>query len=334
MSVFDSEEPTVLPPPEAATTAPDVPTAAKPSAKAWAGAGAAAALIVAGGVLFAGRGTETAVLDAETASAGQTTDTANEAGSTDAADVAIDDGTTADASPPAADATGAAPAAPADAERGPRPDGPGHHGGHGTITAIDGTTFTVEHTHPDGTTESVTVTTSDATTYAEAVEGSLADLAVGDSIMVMGRPSDAGVTAGRIVEGAEPKPADADDAYDADRPAGHHGGHAGTITAIDGASITIQTADGESVTVTTTEETTVVQVTAIAFADLAVGDEVGVMGTRSEDGTTVAADAVRVGELAGPGKPGHGPGGGHHGPPPGPGPDQGTNPETDDTTGS
>ena len=59
-------------------------------------------------------------------------------------------------------------------------------GVRGTITAIDGTTLTLDSTDPSGETSTVTVETTDETAFRETVEGTLADVAVGDNIVAMG----------------------------------------------------------------------------------------------------------------------------------------------------
>jgi hypothetical protein len=81
-------------------------------------------------------------------------------------------------------------------------EGAGGTGGFGfatgEITAIDGTTMTV--TAEDGT--ETTVTTSDETTLTHITEGAPGDLAVGDSVTVMGSSGETGdLTATSITEG-------------------------------------------------------------------------------------------------------------------------------------
>lgn len=83
---------------------------------------------------------------------------------------------------------------------------------------------------------------------------------------------------------------------------------AGSITAIDGSTLTVETADGESVTVTLSDDTTVTVAEEISFDDLEQGDQVRVSG--ETDGDTVTAVRVEIGDAGlsfGPGG-GTGPG--------------------------
>ncbi|MFY0406198.1 DUF5666 domain-containing protein [Solicola sp. PLA-1-18] len=77
--------------------------------------------------------------------------------------------------------------------------GPGGSGSmtSGTITAVDGDTVTLETT--DGST--VTVTTDSDTTVTTSTEGTVSDLAAGDTVQVQGEESDGSVTATSISEG-------------------------------------------------------------------------------------------------------------------------------------
>ena len=197
-------------------------------------------------------------------------------------------------------------------------------GARGTITAIDGTTLTLDSTDPSGETSAVTVETNDETAFRETVEGTLADLAVGDNVVAMGTPTDSGITAANIVDngddaagtdfraGGPPPDAESDmtprtftdggpggsgNAPDEDRRGPGAGGFtAGTVQSIDGTTITVETADGSTVTVSTTADTTISVTTTITLADLAVGDTVSAMG--ATEGSTVTADAVQKGDLA------------------------------------
>jgi hypothetical protein len=92
------------------------------------------------------------------------------------------------------------------------------------------------------------------------------------------------------------------------------GGTFGSITSIDGAKLTLATADGRSATVLTTAATMVTTSATGAVADIALGDNVTVMGPTTT-GAVVAqritdsgSDASTPGVPGGPGAPG-GPGG-------------------------
>lgn len=66
----------------------------------------------------------------------------------------------------------------------------------------------------------------------------------------------------------------------------------GTITAIDGATITLDSVTGESVTVKTDANTQVIAVAGNSVADLKVGDSVVAEGDKGADGTFLAKEIV------------------------------------------
>ncbi|HEX7133688.1 MAG TPA: hypothetical protein VF228_14020 [Iamia sp.] len=198
-------------------------------------------------------------------------------------------------------------------------------GAHGTVTGVDGTTVTIED--DEGT--ATTVTTDDETGVFDVAEGEVADIAEGDSVVVMGETGDDdAVTARHVTDLGSLDP----DALHPGRPdgveppAGEEGGDegqeegetrhrafrptVGTVASVDGATVTVTTDDGD-VVVTTTDDTMVTVVTEIAVSDLAEGDTVAARGEVDDEGT-VAADVVIRGELdggrAGFGGPGFGPG--------------------------
>ncbi len=71
---------------------------------------------------------------------------------------------------------------------------------------------------------------------------------------------------------------------------GFGGGTAGTISAIDGSTITLTGTTGTATKVTTSSSTTVTSSATAALGDIAVGDQVSVMGTIS--GTDVTAQRI------------------------------------------
>jgi hypothetical protein len=88
----------------------------------------------------------------------------------------------------------------------------------------------------------------------------------------------------------------------------------GEVTAVDGTTLTVTAEDGTVTTVTTTDETTVTHNSTGAVGDLAVGDQVTVMGQASEsDEAGVTALAITEGESAGFGGFGGGGAGGFPG---------------------
>jgi hypothetical protein len=72
----------------------------------------------------------------------------------------------------------------------------------------------------------------------------------------------------------------------------------GTITAIDGDTLTITAADGTETTVTTSTETAVSEVASGTLADLAVGDEVSVASDPTAEGDDTLARSITKGDLA------------------------------------
>jgi len=210
------------------------------------------------------------------------------------------------------DSSTSTPAAAAADPGTPSPQGPGGNGSgpalvtrrgvRGRIAAIDGTTLTLGSTDPSDE-STVTVESTDATAFRETVEGTLADIEVGDNIVAMGTASDAGISAANIIDigddaagtdfraGGPPLHLDGDR-----RGPGAGGVTAGTVESIDGTTITVESVDGSTVIVATTADTAITVTKAITFADLAVGDTVSALGTA--DGSTVIADTVQKGEFA------------------------------------
>lgn len=217
-----------------------------------------------------------------------------------------------------ADAGGTTSGAAADAATDADADGhrdPGHRGRgtQGTITAVDDTGLTVATDDGD-----VTVAVDDDTRVLATTDGSLADVAVGDRLIVTGTEADDGtVAATRVAVGddlaAGRRGGSGGPGRDGGAGGGRrgHGGHrpsdddqteddttddedgsrrhprAGTVTAIDGTTITVETVRGDTVTVTTGADTEFTVTSEITLADLAVDDEVHVAG-RTDDGTITA----------------------------------------------
>lgn len=275
----------------------------KPAWRSWVAAGAVGALIVGGGAFLLGRGDD----GQPTATAAANSDTSTDAG------------------------TGA-PGAPGGL------GGPGGPGTGGEITAIDGTTITL-----DAEGETYTVSTSDDTQVSETVEGSADDIAVGDTVVVIGEVVDGAVTAESISEGGlgrgfggpgggpggggtppdgfelpdgvePPEGLDPPGGFDPSQgggpPAGGLGGFTnGEVTTVEGSTLTVSTDDGDTVTVTATEDTMVTITLDGEVDDLDIGDTIQVIG--EVDGSSVDAAIIRLGELGGFGP------GGFGGPPPG-----------------
>jgi hypothetical protein len=165
----------------------------------------------------------------------------------------------------------------------------GGPGVHGTIAAIAGTTITV--TGDNGTTYTVDASTakilksSPGATPTAPVAGTIASLLVGDTVHVRGTVSGSAVTATEIFDGVM---------------MGHKGGMGrgrgpgimGTVSAVNGTTLTVAGKDGTTYTVET-GSAKLSKVVDIATSDIKVGDTVGVQGTVS--GTTVTAVHVMDG---------------------------------------
>jgi hypothetical protein len=81
----------------------------------------------------------------------------------------------------------------------------------------------------------------------------------------------------------------------------------GTVTAVDGDTVTLELEDGSTVTVTTTDDTTVTTTTDAAVSDLAEGDSLTVVGEADDDGnvsaTSISEGATGFGGGMGGGTP-------------------------------
>jgi len=82
----------------------------------------------------------------------------------------------------------------------------------------------------------------------------------------------------------------------------------GTVTAVNGSTITVQTTSGSSVTVSTSASTTVLVTKAGSVSDLTVGEQIMVRGTSSNG--TVTATSIREGDVGPPPGAGSGSAGG------------------------
>jgi hypothetical protein len=243
----------------------------KPVWKSWAAAGVVAAAFVGGGILavtLAGHGKDSPAV--QTASASPQTQTYG----------------------------------------GPNGNGPngggrfdgrfGGRGAQGKITAVKGSTLTLDSTDFSGATTTMTVTTTADTKVTETVAGSVSDIAVGDNVFVVGESTGSAVTATNIVDNGERTTvfrnrANGQGGPGFAGPGGRGSFTAGAVTSVDGSTITIKTVAGDTVTVSTTADTKVTVTKTIKLSDLAVGDTVRVNGTTT--GTTIAADAIEKGEL-------------------------------------
>ncbi|NTU62375.1 MAG: hypothetical protein HGB05_03015 [Chloroflexi bacterium] len=161
----------------------------------------------------------------------------------------------------------------------------------GQVKSISGGTIAI--TKPDGSALSI-ITNAETKFHAKGIENpSLADIQVGDVIIATGMLDGDTLTASHV--GFQ-------------TPRERTGPLAvGKIGAINGGTLTLEQPFGQSLTVTTDANTLVVQrgedgLVVITISDLKVGDGVAVLGVRSSDGKSIAANAIMAGDGAGLGK--------------------------------
>jgi hypothetical protein len=176
----------------------------------------------------------------------------------------------------------------------------------GKVTAINGTTLTVTSTSPKNSTtttytvdasaakvmKSPTQTATTGTTAASVAPtaATVSDIVVGDTIHVRGTISGTTVKATDIMDGVM---------WGGPRGGGGGpGGHGtnGTITAINGSTITVTGKNGVIYTVNASSAK-LEKVSTISVSDLAVGDTIQANGTLS--GTSVTATHILDGALGG-----------------------------------
>jgi Domain of unknown function (DUF5666) len=300
---------------EAFDPRPGSPDAWKPSWRTWVAVGASAAVVGAAAVFCISAATSSDSSDAATSSQ----------------------------APAAGNQTGGAGATQGQ-QGGPGPDG--RLGGFGTIATIDGSNLTIKDRN--GTTTKV-VTSSD-TSVTKSVTGSLADVKIGDTVMVVGTGSATEIDATRVTD--DGKVSAEDDARGGpggfDRNGGPPNGAGqmpngqpptgqgpngqfrgpgsdgtsntaatrGVVQSVGDRSFTISGLDGTEVKITMSDSTEVSVAKKATVADLAVGDTVMVRGEESDG--TITATSIREGALRG----------GFGGPPPGASPGATTSTES------
>ncbi len=158
----------------------------------------------------------------------------------------------------------------------------------GTITAVDGTTLTIET--QAGT--STKVTTTSATVVTVSSTGTLRDIATGDHLLVMGTASGTTVTAAQVVDrgastasSASPLPGGPVGGGPVGGgqgvgPGGNGGGAPvlGTVSKISGTTITLTSASGTTSTIDASSATVVIERIGSVSA-LKTGESVVVTGT-------------------------------------------------------
>ena len=250
----------------------------------------------------------------------------NAATSSDSSDAAVS------TEAPASGATGGTGTQSPGAQRGFA----GGPGGFGTIATIDGSSLTIE----DASGTTTKVVTTDDTTVTVSVEGEVDDIAVGDTVMVVGEGtstiaatritssgevSDAeqGPPGGMIrngtppqmpdgqappggMNGTPPQMPDGQAPPNGQGPGGAGMGVRGVVKSVGDGTLIVTGMDDTEVTVTTSSSTEVTITKAATLGDLEVGDSVIVIGTEADG--TLTATSIREGALGGP--PGMVPGAG------------------------
>jgi hypothetical protein len=191
-----------------------------------------------------------------------------------------------------AQTSGSAQASNTQMRRGP--------GVHGTVTAVNGSSITItEKTGPRGAAGTTyTVDASNATVKKFAAGSapatiSASQIAVGDEIGVTGTISGTSVTATEIMDGMGMT------------GFGGHGfggpgkgrGAIGTVSAVNGSTITLTGKDGKTYTIDASSAAVEKMITG-SLSDVTVGDTIGVEGSVS--GTSVTATKIMDGLPAAP----------------------------------
>lgn len=189
-------------------------------------------------------------------------------------------------------------------------------GTFGTIASISGSRLTISRA--DGST--VDVTTTSATQVTMSAPGTLADVKVGDRVTAVGTGTATAVTAQRINDtGTAPAAGGGPGAGAGRGPRNGAGGAPdptrafafGTVTGVNGQTITLRAADGSTVTVTTTPTSSITVVRPSSLSALRVGQQVQVVGPTAGDGTVTANRILEGAGLGGfRGGPGDPAGGG------------------------
>jgi hypothetical protein len=179
----------------------------------------------------------------------------------------------------------------------------------GTVTAINGTTLTVSSkqgrpfgatSSTPGTTVVYTVDASNATVRKNNATSTMTSIAVGDSVVVRGTVSGTSVTATSILDGVMPMMRGGNgsrmgSSTRPSMPASPITGNgqpiiAGSVSAINGNSLTVTNKSNVTYTVDITNAKIVQDQTTVTVSSVAVGDNVIVQGAVS--GTSVTASSV------------------------------------------
>lgn len=160
----------------------------------------------------------------------------------------------------------------------------------GTVTAISGSLITITDSR---TTTPYTIDASNAAIVKATLgegpsEATLADIAVGDTVGAHGTLSGTTLTADRVTDGAMGGLRDGGMGM----MRGGRGGSMGTVSAVNGSTITLTTPGGDTVTVDASGAT-FGKVISGSLLDVVVGDTISFHGQRSDK--TVTADHIMTG---------------------------------------
>src|SRR6202048_3676463 len=187
----------------------------------------------------------------------------------------------------------------------------------GTVKAISGNTLTLA---PDNG-QPLTVTLTGTVRLLQLAPGStdlkaatpiaIADIAVGDRVLVTGKAGDAAdqFTASRVIL---MKSSDIAQKHAAEQADWQKRGSGGVVTAVDSATGTLTVAEGAKKVAVKTSGTTIFRRysgDSIKFEDavpgtlaqVQAGDQLRVRGAKSEDGTSIQAEGVGRGSFTHPG---------------------------------
>jgi len=175
----------------------------------------------------------------------------------------------------------------------------------GTVTAVNGTTITVASRSfgKDAATTTYSVNAANATVFKNNATSTVSSIAINDQIMVMGTVSGTNVTAASIRDGISMMnrgngPNTAGNGGTGQTPPFKGTGEpvvAGTVSAVNGNSITITTSSNTSYTVNTASTTVNKAGAASSVSAISVGDYIVVQGP--VNGTTVTASSILDGQA-------------------------------------
>jgi len=168
----------------------------------------------------------------------------------------------------------------------------------GKVASISGNSFTVTAQKPGDTSATTYTVDASSATVMKAAQGaapatsSVSAIAVGDTVAVEGTVSGTSVTATKVMDGVM--------AFGGKRGPGGPGGagQMGTVTAVNGTTVTITGKNGTTYTVDGANAT-VSKTSQISVGDIQVGDTIGVRGSVS--GTTITAKDIMDGIPQKPG---------------------------------